>query len=403
MTTDATQSQSVGDAAGGYRARHRRDYGVEITEYWSQIKALDFLLGCLVVFTNFITTATPAPPGVMIAAFICAWAICKRPQRSINWGGVILFAGVLLYVYLIAVSVHGGMPWAQRITKFVLLLGLAAAVAQKRIDVRSFILGTCMFSVVNLLLFYAGVTPNLYPPYLTGYYDDKNVSGFYYALFGVLGLWVMTKWWARLWIAFSLAAVVLTGSRTSISAFLLAMTWVLLRNRVSPFLRVILTATGFWLLVFVEQTMAQIGVFSDRVNTDWFRAQIDMATQAKMDETPWYGMGLNQGFVVLGGVRRMWFHDSYAQAFVEGGYLFLGATVFAFAIVGLGVFSKRHRVSTELLVGEAAMVVVLVCAWKLGEVFMTVGAFFALGFAVGARFGTDLSPEMVESQARRSR
>ena len=183
------------------------------------------------------------------------------------------------------------------------------------------------------------------------------------------------------------------SSRTSISAFLLALAWLALRNRVSPLLRLLLAGAGVGLLIFVENTFARAGVFADRSDTDKFRDQIELAMQAKIDITPWSGMGLNQGFVMLGGVRRMWFHNSYQQAFVEGGYLFLGLTLFAFVIVGLGLLSKRWVVPTDLLAAEAAIVVVLVCAWKLGEVFMTLGAFFALGAAVGARFGEPRPPE----------
>lgn len=295
-----------------------------------------------------------------------------------------------LYSFLVVVSILQHMPWEQRTLRFVIILAVAAAVAARRIDTRSLIVGAMTALVANVPAFYLGLVPNNYPPYLTGLLGDKNVAGMYYALFGLLGLLVTRgRYWSAGWLAFSGTAVFLTGSRTSISAFVLALAWLALRNRVAPLIRWVLTAFGVWVLIFVETTFARIGMFADRTGTDLFREQIEVAMADKVAATPWYGGGLNQGFVMLGGVRRMWFHDSYLQAFAEGGYVFLGATLIAFVVAGLGLFSPKLRVGRELLIAEAGIVTVLVCAWKLGEVFMTTGAFIALGIAVGARFGRE--------------
>ncbi|GAB3751796.1 hypothetical protein GCM10027599_11040 [Yimella radicis] len=370
-----------------HRPRHIAQWAEDVRDYWSQVRVADFLCGALLVFAGFVSPL-PVPSGVLVSSIICLWAICVRAQWTISWGGAMMGIGVVMLGYLTYVSVVNGMPWGQRITKFALLLGLAAAFAQRRIDVRSFIVGTMTMSVINVAMFYAGLTPNRYPPYLTGFYDDKNVAGMYYALFGLLGLLVTRgRWWSAGWIAFSALAVFLTGSRTSISAFLLALAWLALRNRVAPTVRLVLAAAGVWTLIFAENTLARIGIFADRSGTDLFRTQIEHAMADKVALTPWYGGGLNEGFVMLGGVRRMWFHDSYLQAFAEGGWIFLGVTILAFVVIGLGLFSPRLRVSRELLIAEAGIVTVLVCAWKLGEVFMTPAGFIALGLAIGARFG----------------
>lgn len=386
MTTGVTARRLGHDST---RPLQGRNWSEAVVEYWSQVRLADFVCGALIVFASW-TIALPVPPGVLVALVISAWAACVRPRWSIQWGGVLMLTGVLLFGYLVLVSMVNEMPWSQRVTKFVLLLCLAGAFAQRRIDVRSFIVGTMTMSVLNVVLFYAGATPNRYPPNLTGFYDDKNVAGMYYALFGLLGLLVTRgRYWSAGWLLFSGTAVFLTGSRTSISAFLLALAWLALRNRVSPLVRLILTGAAVWLLVFVESTFARIGMFADRTGTDLFRTQIEQAMADKVAATPWYGGGLNQGFVILGGVRRMWFHDSYLQAFAEGGWVFLVLTLVAFVVVGLGLFSPKLRVSREVLIAEASIVTVLVCAWKLGEVFMTIGAFIALGVAVGARFGRE--------------
>lgn len=355
--------------------------------FWDEIQALDFLCGALVVFSGFSVAGFPAPIGIVAAAIISGWAICVRPRQRVRWGGLMLLAGMALFAFLVRVSMTHDMPWTQRITKFVLLLTVAAVLAQRRIDIRSFLLGTMVMSVINAALFYVHLTPNRYPPYLTGFYDDKNVAGMYYALFGLLGLMVLRRWWALAWVLLSCVLVLLTGSRTSISAILLGLAWYALRNRVIPPVRWALVAFGVWLLTLVESQFARIGMFSDRTGTDWFRHQIDVATDAKISSTPWTGLGLNQGFAVLGGDRRVWFHNSYDQAFVEGGWIFVALTLLAFVVLGLGLLSLRRTVPRELLIAEAGIVVILVCGWKLGEVFMTLAGFIALGLAIGARFG----------------
>lgn len=370
-----------------HRPNHLAGWADQVTDYWSQIKVLDFAIGVGIAVGGTIAIFGSLTVSIAMCAVIILVGSFRRPQLDISSGGLMLLAAIVLFGYLVLVSVQQGTPWGQRIFRFSLILGMAAVIAQRRIDIRSLILGLVIGSIVNVPAFYAGLTPNDYPPYLTGWYGDKNVAGMYYAALGILGLFVFSRRWAGGWLALSSVFLFLTGSRTSMSAFVLAVLWLALRNRVSVVMRLILTGVGVWLLVYIENTFARIGVFADRVGTDWFRGQIEQAMADKVAATPWYGGGLNEGYVVLGGVRRAWFHDAYLQAFVEGGYVFLGATLIAFAIVSLGLFSSRPKVGRELLVAEAAVVVVLVCAWKIGEGFMTTIAFIVLGVVIGERLG----------------
>lgn len=354
--------------------------------YRSTIVVLDAVLGAGLLFNNY-TVSGPLTGGIALGLLVIAVGACRRPKVQVAWGGLMVIVTLGLYAFLIIESRHNDMPWSQRIGKFVILLGVAIVVAQRRVDYRSMILGACVAIAVNVPLFYAGLATNQYPPYLTGFFGDKNVSGMYYALLGILGLLALPRKWHIPWLAFSLWALYLTGSRTSISAFLMAVVWYYLRTKVSMTFRFVLIAIAFWFLIYVEDNWAQDSVYSDRLGTDKFRAAIEAATAQKVNGTPWFGLGLNQGFVLLGGVRRVFFHDSYDQAFVEGGYPFLWWTLLAFVVLGLGVASSRMDVPFTLLVAEAGIVVILITAWKLGEVFMTTGAFFVLGIAVTERFG----------------
>ncbi|GAB3578046.1 hypothetical protein [Calidifontibacter terrae] len=357
-----------------------------LRDYLDQFAVVDLILGMSMVLVNYPITAT-VPGSIPIALAVIGIAVFRRPTRTIRWGGLLLLATLVLFGFLIVVSMQAGLPWAQRISKFCLLSAMLIAIVQGRVDFRAMIVGNAFASVVNVPAYYAGLTSDNYPPHLTGLYGDKNVSGMYYALLGLLVLAVLRGRWRYLWLSWSFLAVFLTGSRTSISALAVAVAWWLLRNRVGPLLRLLFAGGGWWLLTYVEAKFAESGVYTDRTSTDWFRHQIDLATQVKMNLTPWHGMGLNEGYVLLGGVRRAWFHDSYAQAFVEGGYPFLFATIGAFALLGVGLLSQRATVQPELLAAEAAVLVVVVCAWKLGETFMTAGAFFALAVAISMRLG----------------
>ena len=61
--------------------------------------------------------------------------------------------------------------------------------------------------------------------------------------------------------------------------------------------------------------------------------------------------------------------------------------------VALGLLSRRQTVRPELRAAEGAIIVLLVCAWQLGEVFFTSIGFFVLGAALYERFGKPLVEE----------
>lgn len=359
--------------------------GEAVAQFWGPVVLLDLVLGFSLMF---VTTALPAGMvgGLAMGVAMVAVGACRRAKLTVPGGGLLVIGFLALMAFLVVVSMSHGMPWQQRILKFFILFAVCAVLATGRIDIRSFIIGACMGACVNVPLFYAGLTDNRYPPYLTGFYGDKNVAGMYYAIWGILGLSVLAGRWRVPWALLSTVFVFLTGSRTALGGLVLAFAWVLLRNRVGVAYRLALAAIGYGVLVFTISNYAESSAFGDRTGTDWYRQQVDQAMELKAAITPWTGLGLNQGYVFIGD-RRQWFHDSYLQAFVEGGYVFLWATVLAFLLLGLGLLDRRLHVSWEMLTAEATVIVVLVCAWKLGEVFMTVGAFLILGVCIAYRLG----------------
>lgn len=360
--------------------------GHVVSSFWGPIVLLDFFLGFCLMWVQYPLGGAQLYAGLVVALVMVVVGMFRRATLEVQWGGVLALLSLAMLTYLIVVSTLQHMPWSQRTSKFLLLFIMCAVLATGRMNIRSMIVGGMVGALVNVPMFYLNIAPNEYPPYMTGFYGDKNISGMYYALWGILGLQVLKGRWRIAWYALSVVLVFLTGSRTSLAALFVAIAWVLLRNRVGMVARLVLFAMGYFGLVYAVSNLAENSAFGDRTGTDWYRHQIEIGMQAKADITPWYGLGLNQGFVNLGN-RIPRFHDSYLQAFVEGGYPFLWFTLVLFFVVGMGIFDNRLVVSFTRLTSEAAIIVVMVCAWKLGEVFMTFGAFFVLGICLAHRLG----------------
>ena len=90
------------------------------------------------------------------------------------------------------------------------------------------------------------------------------------------------------------------------------------------------------------------------------------------------------GHIVL---RQALFHNSYALLRVEGGWPLVVAMLVLVVVVALGLFGINKEVSDDQRAVEAGLAVVLVCAWKLGEVFFTLPCLFLVGAAIALRYG----------------
>jgi hypothetical protein len=231
----------------------------------------------------------------------------------------------------------------------------------------------------NAVLFFAGVAPAPYQQYLTGFLLDKNQAGLAYTVVGVLLLGVTTNTRRQIPIAVVCAALVwASGSRTSITAFVCALVWFVLRPRLGVPARLVLAAVFAIAIPFVQEKYGQAGEFTDRVGTDLFRARIDAASQAKLDAAPWHGQGLGEAWINLPDGATYFFHNSYWAVLVEGGWVYLAAVLVL--TVWFGIRPLRSGPPPSLLAcsGEAANLAVLICALRLGEVFGATTASIAL-------------------------
>ena len=359
------------------------------TSWMARVYPLDALLFSLFIFDR--VGVGPIPAGVLLTLLIGVVAFLRAPTLRMPGLQVLAVAYAGLLAYLAIVSHDAGVDWQQRVLRMFILGILIWVLVQGRFDAYSAVLGVSLGLVVNAVAYYAGLTTDAYPPYLTGWLGDKNVSGMWYATVGILGLVLWSKQrWTLMWVLGASGLLILTGSRTSMSGFLAGLVWFWARNRVVMPARVLLAAGLIAALAFAEENLARVGIFADRSGTDFFRARIGAATDLKVEQTPWYGRGLTEAWVQLGQLERFWFHDSYAALYVEGGLVLLSFVLIVWVVVAGGLFSTA-KLTDGARAAEAALVVLLVCAWQLGEVFFTSGAFITLGLALRARFSEPMT------------
>lgn len=359
-----------------------------VTSWAHWVRVPELLVGLSLPFWRY-EVVPGLPTDVAVFALVVAGASFARPTRrnsAVPWVALLYFT---MLVSVVVVSLAMGQPWLQRSFRLMLLFAFVAVVAQGRLHLKSILLGGVLsLFVLNTLAFYLGLTPNRYPPFLTGWLGDKNVAGMYYAVMAVLGLsLIRTSWRQGAFFVVALSLLWLTGSRTSIAAAVAGLVWWLIRNRLGLVGRLTAFASGIWILQWFEERYSQVGAFADREGTDLLRSAIHEAERAKIAGSAWYGRGFNTAWVDVMGFRHMWFHDSYAALRVEGGVPMLVTMLLIFCVVALGLLSVKRLVGGRLRAAEGAIIVILVCAWQLGEVFFSSLAFFVMGVAVYERFG----------------
>lgn len=329
-----------------------------------------------------IPSIIPAPEFAMI--ILIGLGLFRVPRiRNIRLGGFALGLTLLL-VYLLVESEVNEVSWSRRLIRIALLGIFVWMIATGRVDIRSGLIGLVIAMGINIPLYYTGIAPDYYPGFLTGFLGDKNVAGLYYSLIPILALTVARRRWHKfLLIVFAVGATFLTGSRTSLGAIACALIWLAIAGRLGPILRVLLAVGLINFLNFVEERFSQAWIFADRTGTDALRARIDAATIEKVNSAPWYGNGLGTAYVDLED-RSFFFHNAYLGLIGEGGWIFLAMVLFAFIWMGLSPLRSAKR-TRYVVVLEASVIVLLTCATRLGEVFITVPAAIVLGCAIAAR------------------
>lgn len=353
------------------------------------IRIPEFVLFFLLIFEGSYGLPIPFDIAQFSAILLCGLVLFRRPLFEL--GGlqrlVPTFALALLYlgmVSMFASPTEEAGDWTRRIFRMTLVLVMIFCLASGRLDLRSGLLGLFAGTVFNLVTFYAGLAPDNYGGVLSGWFFDKNVAGLGHAVYGFLAVFAFQKRWTRLLAGmFALGATYLTGSRTSIAALGAAFIWYFVAPKLPLLGRYVLGA-GIWFgFSALQEDFSQVGQFSDRKGSDLLRARIDAASEIRVHQTPFSGQGLGEAYVDVQG-QHFFFHNSYWTAIVEGGYPWLIFIVVFTVMVGIRPFARQ--LTRWEFGAQAATIILLLCSWRLGEVFLTAEWGVVMAFALQARW-----------------
>jgi hypothetical protein len=378
----STQGQPDGSPAPG------RALGRRLVPAGHSARIVDALLiGLLVV--RVAAGGSSVPTGqIAVIALICL-ALNRRPTRSLRTVQWFPVATVALLCFLVTESWFNGADFGRRLTNITVLLVMAGFLATGRIDVGSALKGLLVAAGMNVVLFLAGVAPDDYSGKLTGFLQDKNASGLFYAVVPLLATMLVRRPWHRVaLLALGGACLVATDSRTSMAAYVAAIVWLVVAPRLRRGARVGLgfaLAAGFnW----ANANLSDVGRYaSDRAGSDALRSRIDAAASFKAAGAPWYGRGLGQAVVELEG-GEWFFHNSYDALRVEGGVVMLVVVIAIYVYGSLGL-SRRDAglLDRDGVAVSAAALVVLCCATRLGEVFLAPISLVVVGIGLARLAG----------------
>nr|WP_300339552.1 hypothetical protein [Actinomyces sp.] len=336
----------------------------------SSTHLVDALFGLLLTFRILPGIPAPLPVSDLAGIIFILILLFRSPRYRLGRAELLIPGGLVMATYLIAVSIINDVPWTRRIGHIAILLALALLIGSGRAHLPSLLRASALGILVNAGLFYTGVAPDEYGGFLTGYLEDKNHAALTIAMIGVTLCGFVRRRYIIPILATTGGLIWLTGSRTTLGALAAAALWILLRPRMRTVLpRAILGGIIVFGLNILVNNYSQEGAFADRTGTDALRQRIDDAVQVKLESTPPYGGGLGTATVEID--EKTWFfHNAYDGLRQEGGWLLL--VVFLVVFVWYGLRPNRQEITnfTQLAV-EAAVIVELVCAWKLGEVFFS--------------------------------
>lgn len=345
----------------------------------------------IIVVLGALLTVESAVPGLPIAVptsetvmgVLIAGAVLRSGRLK---AAVLPLVTVLLaaaFLWMLAVTLSSGLDGTRRMVRIGMLFAFALMLATGRVPLRPLIFGMGIGLAANAVLFYAGIAPDNYQGALSGYILDKNVAGFFYAVVPLLVVPFLRRRWLQLLVlAAGFALVFQTGSRTGLAAMILALGWMALAGRGGPLLRGAVLVIFYYVFIWAEENLASLPVFGDRSGTDWFRGRIDDAAWVKTQQAMPWGEGAGQAFVLLPPDQtRFFFHNSYWALIVEGGLPLLVLLLAALALGGFGV-GAPGRITAVTTTAQASVLVILLVAFRLGEVFLTVPAMVVLGGAM---------------------
>lgn len=343
----------------------------------SSTHLVDAFFGLLLTFRVLPGIPSSLPVSDLAGVVFILIMLFRTPRYRLGRAELLIPGCIVMAVYLVAVSIMNDVAWTRRIGHIAILLTLAILIGSGRAHLPSLLRASALGILINTGLFYAGAAPDEYGGFLTGYLEDKNHAALTIAVTGVTLCGFVRRRYIIPVLATTGGLIWLTGSRTTLGALAAAALWLLFRPRMRTLLpRAILGGFIAFGLNLLVNDYSQEGAFADRAGTDALRQRIDDAVQIKLSSTPPYGGGLGTATVEMDG-NTWFFHNAYDGLRQEGGWLLLVVFVGVFVWYGLRPHRPTLTTFTQLAV-EAAVIVELVCAWKLGEVFFSTQTVFLL-------------------------
>lgn len=349
----------------------------------SKLSMLDFWAGFGLIFIGITTGFFAMPVGTVVVMVLVLYNLTK-PAKVEHPNNGLFFTVLLLAISwaLFETLAFNSFPVeyaVRRAVRMAVVVLLALQIAQKKIDIRSLLFGVAFGLLVNFIGFYAGVAPDNYAGTLTGWLNDKNQAGLYYAMFGFLFVDMVQKTKHRVVaIAITSGMLWLTGSRTSLAAYAFAILWLYFSHRLNLFGKAVLAYLFYLGVNYLEDNFARAGAFADRLGSDLLRQRIDEEMYRMIDVVPWYGGGLGTAQVPLKD-RYFYFHNSYMTLVQEAGWAYMVVVV---GLMVVATFFWKQARTQRIVIAEAAMVIILIASQRLGEVILTVPWAIVVGLAL---------------------
>lgn len=358
----------------------------ETSESVKRTHIVELLFGFSLTVDGMAIPGLGFPYSLAGLALLIVYGYSRKPKYSLgqySWVPWVLALAVC-YVSIVSFMSYSSddhMTWVKRLIRIAEILIFVLLMATERIHLRSLIKGISLGLVLNVFAFNAGLAPDTYQGALTGWVGDKNRAGMYYAVVGVLMLWFGRNNIAKfiLFVGFG-AGVWLTESRTAMAAYAISLLWMVFVARRTAVTKWVAGGAAWALFQILETNYAQVGQFANRAGSDWLRHEIELATAAKLGTTPFWGAGLGEAVVVIG--RNTWyFHNGYDTLLVEGGVIYLALILGVTVFIGIRPFEMRCT-SVQGNAAQAAALIILLCATKLGEVFLSFSWALVAGIAL---------------------
>ena len=187
MSVTSSKTANGQPASAAERIQNHLGQGTEyLRQGAGKIRLPEFIMFFLMIFGEAVP-GVGLPYNQVVIIVIVLYALIKQPVYELGKFQNLAFAtfaalGYLAFVSLTHEPSSGAFDWQRRLLRLLLATILIWIIASGRIHIRSAIVGYITALLVNVPLYYAGLTPDNYKGYLTGHLLDKNVSGLAYCV-----------------------------------------------------------------------------------------------------------------------------------------------------------------------------------------------------------------------------